>query len=92
MQLRLFFVLVWMAAAGAAADGDPFDVNARLRPSGVHRALLTVAVRIPPGYRLYADDFKVEIPAPAALADVSRPAPAMVLDTLAGNMKPGRRR
>ncbi len=88
MHLRLFFALAWLAAAGAAADGDPFSVTAGLRPSGVHRALLTVAVRIPPGYRLYADDFKVETTAPAALADVSLPAPAMVLDTLAGTMKP----
>ncbi len=86
MKLRLFFALTWVAAV-AAAD-DPFAITARLRPSGVHHALLAVAVRIPPGYRLYAGDFKVDTPAPAALTELALPSPAMVFDDLAGAMKP----
>ncbi len=86
MKLRLFLVLIW-AAAAAAAD-DPFAITARMRPSGVHHGLVAVAVQVTPGYRLYADDFKVETPPPAALEQIALPAPAMVFDDLAGAMKP----
>ncbi len=59
-----------------------------MRPSGVHHGLVAVAVQVTPGYRLYADDFKVETPPPAALEQIALPAPAMVFDDLAGAMKP----
>ena len=84
MYPRIILALLGMLgfAATRAPAADPFAVAARLRPSGVHAALLVVEARIPPGHRLYAEDFKIAVPPPTDLSAVAVPAPAMMLDPL----------
>lgn len=47
---------------GSIAEEEPCNISASLTAEGESQALLSVVVKVSPGYFLYADQFKVEVP------------------------------
>ncbi|MFA5344089.1 MAG: thioredoxin family protein [Kiritimatiellia bacterium] len=79
--LALIGLLVLSSAVMAV---DPFHVSIQLALSNGDDLVLSVQVEIPAHHKLYADRFRVEVPAPARLVPILAPAPNNQADPLSG--------
>ena len=87
-----------MGLTGLVMAADPFQVSVRTDPTTLHPSLkelrgasdgsvLSVQVEVPAHHKLYADQFRVEVPTPASLIPRYLPAPEKQTDPLSGENK-----
>ncbi len=76
-------MLLSIVAAGA---DQPFKVSACLDDSSATNTILTVSVSMAPHYRIYADQFHVEVPPPVCLVPAAMPAPEVKRDVFSGKI------
>lgn len=81
------FLSVSLYAPFVLAGGDNFSIAANLRVNERGANQLVVQVAIPPGSKLYADQFQVEVPKPLEIIPLSLPVPKKEKDAFSGEQK-----
>lgn len=76
-----------MGLTSSALAADPFRVVIQPLSAADHSRILNVEVTIPDRHLLYADQFRLEVPAPAMLRPLSPPKPERKADSLSGDEK-----
>lgn len=82
----LWLVCLLVPLAGFTADKH-FGVTANLQSNKAGENQINVRVIIPPGFKLYADQFQVEIPKPLKIIPLSLPVPQSAKDVFSGEQK-----
>jgi thiol:disulfide interchange protein len=89
MIIRLICLLTifnFFALAGSGAD-QHLKITASLQSSKTGENQLSIQVAVPPGFKLYADQFKVEIPSQLKIIPLSLPVPQDEEDAYSGEQK-----
>jgi len=82
----LWLVCCLVAFAGSAAD-KYFGITASLRPSKTGENQLSIEFIFPAGFKLYADQFLVEVPKQVKIIPLSLPVPQIEKDVVSGEHK-----
>lgn len=81
-------VFALMSLTGLALGADPFQISVRTdddrQPTDDGRQAFVVHVEVPANHKLYADQFRVEVPAPGSLIPRRMPTPENQADPLSG--------
>ncbi|MDO9541561.1 MAG: cytochrome c biogenesis protein CcdA [Kiritimatiellia bacterium] len=67
--------------------GERFSITASLQSNELRETQMIVQAVIPPGFKLYADQFQVEVPKPLRIIPLSLPVPQSEKDIFSGEQK-----
>ena len=74
-------LLSCLASVRLFAFADPFTVSASLSSAGGDKSFLTLSIKIPPKHYLYADTFRLDLPAGVEITTQTVPLPTNEFDT-----------
>ena len=90
IKTKIFIGLILSAFLWPPAvlvSGENISITAGLRSDESREAQLIVQADIPPGFKLYADQFRVEVPKPLKIIPLSLPVPQNETDAFSGEQK-----
>lgn len=85
--LLWLFLSVSFCLPVVLVGGEHFSIVASLQSNKAGENQLSVQVAIPPGSKLYADQFQIEAPKPLGIIPLSLPVPQNEKDILSGEQK-----